>query len=82
MSTRRKAADITFAYKLLHGLVDIEPATVGVRLLSSNTRGSGVNLCVDKATSVRVGKCFNFRIAKIWNELPLAVKMASSTASF
>ena len=51
LSTRRRNADLTLAYKLIHKLIDLNSSAVGVELCKEITRSTGVNLTVRRAKS-------------------------------
>jgi Reverse transcriptase (RNA-dependent DNA polymerase) len=82
LQTRRLAADLIYAYKCLHGYVDIQPDQIGLSFVTSVTRGNGINLAVQRASTCYVARSFNYRIAEQWNRLPLNVKIAPSLSSF
>ena len=82
LMSRRSNADLTFTYKLLHNLVDITPAAVGVELNCGITRSAGIDLVVRRAKTERIRKCFNYKIATLWNKLPAQTKMSSSLSQF
>ena len=73
---RRRAFELIFTYKLMHGLIDVDAKAIGLQMLSSNTRGNGVNVCVRRAKSNCIKKSFSYRIPKDWNELPMDIKSA------
>ena len=75
LSTRRRNADLTLAYKLIHKLIDLNSSAVGVELCKGITRSAGINLTVRRAKSTLVKKSFNYRIAAIWNKLPIETKL-------
>ena len=54
--------DLTFAYKRVHKLVDVDCHELGLELSFNVTRSNGVNLTVHRAATRRVGKSYNFRI--------------------
>ena len=82
LQLRRRALDYIFTYKLLHSLVDVDAKAIGLQMLSLNTRGNGVNLCVRHAKSNCIKRSFSYRIPKDWNELPIDIKSAKSLAVF
>ena len=51
------------AYKLLHGLVDIDVNKLNIMINSNNTRGGGTNIVVNRARTAYVGKSFSYRVA-------------------
>jgi hypothetical protein len=79
---RRRLADVTVAFKVLHGLVDVQPSDTGISLSAFPTRGAGCNLTVHSASSVKISKTFSFQIASEWNSLPLAAKQAPTLRTF
>ena len=54
--TRRRNADLTLAYKLIHKLIDLNSSAVGVELCKGITRSAGINLTVRWAKSTLVKK--------------------------
>ena len=82
LQLRRRALDLIFTNKLMHGLIDVDAKTIGLQMLSSNTRGNGVNLCVRRAKSNCIKRSFSYRIPKDWNELPINIKSSKSLAAF
>jgi ribonucleases P/MRP protein subunit RPP40 len=82
LEARRLHADLLSVFKLLHGMLDINPSSVGVVLSTAPTRGQGINLVVHRANSCSVGYSFSFRVAKSWNNLPPAIKAATSLGIF
>ncbi len=52
----------------------IESSEVGVTLFSVPTQGFGVNLYVKRPTAKYVAKSYNYRIAKLWNSLPMTLQ--------
>ena len=77
LSTRRRNADLTLAYKLIHRLIDLNSSAVGVELCKGITRSTGVNLTVRRAKSTLVKKSFNYRIVAMWNKLPIKTKLCT-----
>ena len=82
LQLRRRALDLIFTYKLIHGLIDVDAKTIGLQMLSSNTRSNGVNLCMSRAKSNCIKRSFSYRIPKDWNEQPMDSKSAKSLAVF
>ena len=80
LSDRRKFSDLSYAYKLLHGLVDVNTASLDVTVSHGVTRG--VNLTVRRVTSQLVKKSFTYRIAHEWIALPFLTKTAASLNTF
>jgi hypothetical protein len=79
---RRRLADVTMAFKVLHGLVDIQSSNIEISMSVLPTRGGGCNLTAHSASSVKISKTFSFRIANEWNSLPLAAKQAHTLRTF
>jgi len=82
LSARRKAADLIQAFKVRNHLIDIDPGSIGIVQTNSTTRGNMVNMARHGASSQRVACCYNFRIQRMWNSLPLDVKSATSLDTF
>ena len=82
LETRRNVADLTFAFKCLHGLVDVKPEEIGLELQHGITRGAGVHLHQPKAVNCRVGSMFMFRIPALWNSLLASILQYSSASCF
>ena len=74
--------DLTFAYKCVHKLVDVDCHELGLELSDNATRSNGVNLTVHRAATRREGKSYNFRIAHQWNKLSNDIKVAPSLGVF
>ena len=70
------------AYKLIHKLIDLNSSAVGVELCKGITRSAGINLTVRRAKSTLVKKSFNYRIAAIWNKLPIETKLCTKISVF
>ena len=82
LQSRRHSSDLIFAYKLLHGFIDVETKACGMQLISSNTRGNGINLNVHPAKSSCVAKMFSHSVPKVWNKLPIDINLAKSFTIF
>ena len=82
LASRIDYLDLIQVFKHLHGMIDTDIARLNVTLSQNNTRAKGVNLVVNTARSVYVGKTFCFHIANLCNSLPVFVKNSPSlTAS-
>ena len=82
LESRRHIADLVTVYKLLRGHLDVNAADLDVVCSSTRTRGCGVNLVVPRAINNTVHHVFGYRISRLWNDLPLSVKLAPSVAAF
>ena len=82
LSTRRRNADLMLAYKLIHKLIDLNSSAAGVELCKGITRSASINLTVRRAKSTLVKKSFNYRIAAIWNKLPIETKQYTKISVF
>ena len=80
--SRRDNADLTFAFKLIHNIIDLDKSAVGIELSQGITRSSGIDLRVRRAKYEYVKKCFNYSIAHKWNKLPVTTKTAKSLSDF
>ena len=67
----RLATDLIFAFKCIHGLVDVDHHHLGLELSSNATKSHGLNLIVQRAFCNRVDKIYNYIIAREWNSLIL-----------
>ena len=55
-------------------MIDTDIAKLNVTLSQNNTRAKGVNIVVNMARTTYVGETFCFRIANLWNSLPVFFK--------
>jgi hypothetical protein len=79
---RRKAADVIYAFKILHNLAKTDAKGVGIVPSSSSTRSKGRNLQVRRAINKTVSQSYSFRIGHLWNKLPDGCKCASTLGQF
>ena len=82
LEARRHAADLIFIFKTIRNLLDIDANSCGIQLMSSITRGNGINLCVRRASAKYIAKSLCYRAAKAWNDLPVDLKSAKSLPIF
>ena len=69
-------------FKILHGLIDVDPVAVGLKLRQGRTRGSGVLLEHQCACNRRVNSLFAYRVPLIWETIPTSILNAKSLAVF
>ena len=82
LETRRHVTDLIFLFKAIRNLMDMDANLCGIQLLSSNSRGNGINLCVRGASANYIAKSLCYRAAKLWNDLPADLKTAKSLPVF
>jgi hypothetical protein len=83
LQTKRQRADTLLAFKVLHGLVDVNAGTLGLVLSTAPTTGQGIHLVIHRATSSRVASTYCYRIGHQWNCLTNSVaKQATSKGRF
>jgi hypothetical protein len=82
LETRRRHADLLMMFKVLNGHIEITSRSIGLALSQAFTRGSGVNLSIQRARNNATAQCFRFRVGKRWNSLPLYLKAAKSVGTF
>ena len=82
LCTTRKNADKVFICTLWHNIVDINSEPLGTRLCDGNTRGSGVNLALHRASTELIKSTFSYRVQRQRNKLPLLTNSAPSLATF
>ena len=84
LNARREAADLTFAFKVLHGLIDADAISIGIQTLSSKTRDNEENLVIRRATSFYVAKSYTVTelLERGTNCMPQAIKTSVSLRTF
>jgi len=70
LELRRVRCDLTFAYKLIFGLVDTDLSTLFQLRENSNTRGHQYKPLLPSCSTSLRHQFFAVRVAKIWNSLP------------
>ncbi len=83
LELRRLHIDLIWAYKIIHGLVDLDSADF-FQFSTSQTRGHTKKLYPKKSYSWLSGRVnfFSSRIISLWNSLPDDVVTASSLSEF
>jgi hypothetical protein len=81
LEARRHAADLTMTYKILHGLVDMDPSEF-FNIRQGRTRGHNYKLDVPKCRSDCKKYFFTSRVVQPWNALSWSAVNATSVASF
>ena len=71
-------SDVVFVYHVLHGLVKVDNAELGLSLSTLSTRGHNMNIVMKRLTSKYVSRAFNYRLAKLWNSMSNECKQVSS----
>ena len=84
LERRRLIFDLTFMYKIFHGLVDVPITDFFSRpIVAHSTRGHSYKVCLTGRANCNVrAHFFNYRIINVWNSLPESIVNASSLASF
>ena len=82
LSAVRMAADMILVFKILHGLIDVDPLAVGLKLRQRRTRGSRVLLEHQRACNRRINSLFAYRVPLIWETIPTSILNAKSLAVF
>ncbi len=82
LETRRLIADLTMVYKILHQMVDLDPASFFVPSPVESTRGHPFKLfqCQSRLDIRKYFFCN--RVVSQWNSLPSHIVKATSLASF
>jgi hypothetical protein len=80
MQNRRLMADMLFAFKVLHGMINYPAEELGLRQLNSTTRG--VRLVQRRAVSRVTSASFSVRVPSEWNKLPSAVTNCRTIGAF
>ena len=71
---RRIRGDMILAYKIFHGMIDIDPKDIFNLSDNNKTRCSEMKIFVEHTNLSRTRSLFRHRIAKLWNNLPTNVK--------
>ena len=83
LENRRLYADLVLCYKIIHGLVSINPDSIFILNNSSfNTRGHKFKLGIQHSNCNLRHNFFSIRIVPIWNELPAHVVEAVNLLMF
>ena len=69
-------------YKSLHSIKKFSTDSLGLSIVTSNTRGCRVRLKQTRAINKSCAALFSHRGSSEWNKLPLAVTKHSTLASF
>ena len=69
----RDLADLLYAYKIIHGLVGLSMDEAGISLQKGVTHSSDLRLLVLRVCTEKVKSHFKYRIATLWNDLPLSI---------
>ena len=82
LSAVRMKVDMILVFKILHGLIDVDPVAVGLKLRQGRTRGSGVLLKHQRACNHRANSLFAYCVSLIWKTIPTSILNAKSLAVF
>jgi hypothetical protein len=83
LSFRREIADLTFLYKCIHHIIDVDFTDVLIFSSPTLTRSSGVNILKVRKTRTEAFKLSYFnRAVFLWNHLPLEIRCCTSLATF
>jgi Reverse transcriptase (RNA-dependent DNA polymerase)/Endonuclease-reverse transcriptase len=82
LQSRRLYADLVLTYKALHGLLSCPSADLGLNLMVSTTRGSGLSLRQRLQVSKAASALFPFRVPSIWNKLPRTIIASANLTQF
>ena len=82
LSTVRMKVDMILVFKILHGLIDVDPVAVGLKLRQGRTRGSGVLLEHQRACNRRANSLFAYYVPLIRETLPTSILNVKSLAVF
>ena len=82
LHTRRIKHDLIFVFKLLHGMIDLDPLKFFSPCSDSRTRGHDFKLCFNFSRLTFRNKFFSQRVVHYWNSLPNDCVNASSLPSF
>ena len=82
LSYRRYRADMIMVYNILHGNVNVQPATFFHQNLSSVTRVHNLKLFKPHTQKNVRSKFFSVRTINSWNSLPNDVVSSNSTNNF
>ena len=82
LHTMRKYIDLVIVFKTLHGCLNINPASFGLAFSTLPTRGYSSKVTVGRLLTIYVSRSYNYRIAHIWNFLPMLTKLMSSLDAY
>ena len=74
-------ADLVFVFKILNGLIDIDPNDI-LSTYVSETRGPSIKVRMDYCKGNKNLHFFGNRIANSWNNLPSIITNSASVSSF
>ena len=66
-------AALLYAYKIIHGLLGLFMDETEISFRIDMTRSSDLRLVVLRAHTVKGKSHFKYRIATLWNDLPLSI---------
>ena len=82
LSAVRMKVDMIIIFKILHGLIDVDPVAVGLKLRQGRIRESGVLVEHQRACNRRANSLFAHRVPLIWETIPTSILNAKSLAVF
>ena len=80
LSAVRMKVDVILVFKILHGLIDVDPVAAGLKVRQGRTRRSGVLLEHRRACNRRVNSLFAYRVLLILETIPTSILKAKSLA--
>ena len=80
LSAVRMKVDMILVFKILQGLIDVDPVAVGLKLRQERTRGSGVLLEHQRACNRRANLLFAYRVPLVWKTIRTSILNAKSLA--
>ena len=78
----RIQADLIFAYKATHGLINYSASDLGLNIVSSHTRSDGMRLVQQRAVSRTHAGLFSVRVPSQWNKLPTSITACRTLFAF
>jgi hypothetical protein len=83
LSFRREIADLTYLYKCIHHIIDVDFTDVLTFSSPTQTRSSDVNILKVQRTRTEAFKLSYFnRAVFLWNHLPFEIRCCTSLATF
>ncbi len=82
LKTRRLILDLTFLYKILNNLTELNPEELFVEDTDGITRGHSRKLYVQRVIRDPYKNFFINRVVPLWNQLPESIVTATTLSSF
>jgi hypothetical protein len=70
LSNRRLFADMVLTFKIIHSLTSCSLDSLGLLLVTTNTRGAGLRLYHKRTVNKIQSSLFQYRVTRYWNKLP------------